>query len=83
MKGMNMSGDLSHYSHLIEFTGVKFALNGEITRSTLRFLGSQDLLVSAAFGTSASTLGAVAGTLEWAGVDGQTILSTTRTLRPR
>ena len=68
-----MSGDLSHYSHLIEFTGVKFDLYGEITRSTLRFLGSQDLLVSAAFGTSASTLGAVAGTLEWAGVDGQTI----------
>lgn len=68
-----MSGDLSHYSHLIEFTGVKFALNGEITRSTLRFLGSQDLLISAALGTSASTLGAVAGTLEWAGMDGQTI----------
>ena len=67
-----MSGDLSHYSHLIEFTGVKFALNGEITRSTLRFLGSQDLLISAALGTSASTLGAVAGTLELAGMDGQT-----------
>ncbi|MDA7826821.1 hypothetical protein N9A67_01195 [Rhodobacteraceae bacterium] len=68
-----MSGDLSRYSHLIEFTGVKSASDGEITRSTLRFLGSQDLLISAALGTSASTLGAVAGTLEWAGMDGQTI----------
>lgn len=68
-----MESDQTTTTHVIELTGVKYSLDGSISQSTLRFLGSDDMLVGVTGGSSETSFSTGRGTLTWAGVDGMTL----------
>lgn len=63
---------MTEMTHVIELVGVKYSSAG-IEQTTLRFLGSSDLVISAASGLSNTAFAAATGDLAWIGVDGITL----------